>query len=97
MIDSNQPDRSGLLYQNTTLATAFSQIGIEYTAVDFSEQTYCHLQRKHQLGLEMNTDFEAENHLALWKNIMAESESSPRPYDPGTCNMARYLYHARLS
>jgi hypothetical protein len=45
----------------------------------------------------MKTDFEAENHLALWKYIIAELESSLNPYDPSTCNMARYLYHARLS
>lgn len=88
------PDsRNSLLPQNTPLGISLRNTGLSFRTWDFSEQTYQHMRKKHLLGQEMRSEFEAEGSLALLAYILAESESDPAPYDPDTYPSTRYLYH----
>ncbi len=92
MIDPGHGNRDELLPANTPLGVSLREIGLPFTTTDFSPANTIHLQKKHLLGQQMKAAFEKEGSLALWENIMAESESSLAPYDPGHASITRYLY-----
>ncbi len=86
-------DRGQLLAEKTPLGIALTHLRLAYQTVDFSEQNYHHMQKKHQIGLAMKSLLEAEGHKILWQNIINESESSLASYNPSTYHSTRYLYH----
>ncbi len=81
----------------TQLGEALTRSGLSYQDWDFSAQTYLHMQKKHQIGLEMRALFEAEGNQVLYNYILADSEANSRPYDPEDYRMRRFLYRIILN
>jgi SAM-dependent methyltransferase len=84
--------RAVLQADHTPLGEALQKAGLKYRSWDFSASAYALMQRKHSIAQLLKADFEAEGRLFLFDHIMAESESSPAPYDPEAATMSRYLY-----
>ena len=95
MLWGDDEDRASLRADQTPLGKALAKAGLRYSAQDFSAATHVHLQRKRIIAQTMQAAFAAENRSFLYDYIMAESESSPRPYDPATSKQSRYLYHVQ--
>lgn len=92
MVWDSDGDRSTLLPGNTPLGIAMHCLQLPYETYDVSRETYELMQRKYQLAQELRPKFEAEDNSDLYNFLAAESEPSPEPYNPNTCNQARYLY-----
>ncbi len=82
--------------ENTPLAQALRESGMDWQTWDFSEQTYGMMQRKRILAEEFKARFEAEGHSFLYEHLAMESESSAEPYDPDRVRMRRYLYLSQI-
>ncbi len=85
--------RADLAPDRTPLGQALHRAGLSYRAVDFTAETYVHLQRKRRLAETFRADFAAEGRAFLYDYLVAESEPNPAPFDPATATMSRYLYH----
>jgi SAM-dependent methyltransferase len=85
--------RAALLPENTPLGEALRAERIPFRTWDVSAQTYALMQRRRQVGEALRAEFEVEGNQGLYEHILAESVSSPEPYDPETCFLSRYLYH----
>ena len=93
--DASSP-RQSLHADHTPLGEALTNVGLRFTTQDFSAATYEHLQRKRQIALPLQAEFNAENHAFLYDYILAESESNPATFNPTTSRMSRYLYHVKI-
>jgi ubiquinone/menaquinone biosynthesis C-methylase UbiE len=91
IFDPAQP-RDVLQPCGTTLAKALEAVGLPYRTWDFSAATHALLQRKRQLALEMQPEFEAEGTLFLHNHLMIESSAGSEAYDPAAASLCRYLY-----
>ena len=85
-----------LAADQTPLAAALGELGLEYSVADFSRETYALLQRKRELSEELKERFAAENRLYLYEHLRAESTDPGVAYDPAIVGPKRYLYHVRL-
>jgi ubiquinone/menaquinone biosynthesis C-methylase UbiE len=92
MLWESGSSRESLQADKTPLGQALGQAGLAYHTQDFTAATYGLMQRKRQLAEAMRADFAAEGRSFLCDHLVAESESSPAPFDPQTSTMSRYLY-----
>jgi SAM-dependent methyltransferase len=84
--------RENLQANKTPLGRALGRAGLAFHTRDFTAETYGLLQRKRQIAEAVRVDFAGEGRSFLYDHLVAESESSPAPFDPQTSTMSRYLY-----
>ncbi len=89
-------ERARLQAGHTPLGEALTGVGLRFQTWDFSQETHCHMQRKHQIGDSLRPAFAAEGRLDLYDYILAESDASSAPFDPASCAITRYLYRVDL-
>ena len=95
MLSDKLAPRNSLEADKTPLADGLDQSGYQYQTCDVSADTHTHLQRRYELGQQMQGEFEREGNTALHHFIIAESDSGTTAYDQTTTNMRRYLYLAK--
>lgn len=88
-----KPGGEMMIFCGEDLSTAVRQNQLVCTVYDRSREHHQYLQLKRRVAKDLRNAFEAEGHLFIWKNIMAESLDETIAYDPATCSRPRYLYH----
>jgi hypothetical protein len=94
MLDRLMPGGMMAIFCAEALSCELKALALEYDRQDLSQAHHAHLQKKHQVALEMKADFEAEGNGFIWENLMAESIEEPSPFDP-IKHPQRYLYHVK--
>lgn len=87
-----QGDRAGLFPENTPLGAALRRLGLNYRIVDFTKDTFQLMQRKHEIGEELKSKFEAEGNGFIYEFIRQESLESHEVFNTEQCPFSRYLY-----
>ena len=88
-----KPDGAMMIFCGEDLSIAVTLNQLVCTVYDRSREHHQHLQLKRKVAKHLKKAFEAEGHLFLWENIMAESLAETIGYDSATCSRPRYLYH----
>lgn len=87
--------RTVLEADHTQLAQALQRVGLPYQTWEFSRSAYELMQRKRPAAERLRAEFEAENRLFLYDNLIMESEANPAPYVAETATISRYLYRVQ--
>lgn len=74
------------------ISVEISGAGLSFEVYDLSWENWEHQQLKHAVVNELKVEFESENLIFIWKNLVEESVSSREPYNPEETRMKRYLY-----
>jgi ubiquinone/menaquinone biosynthesis C-methylase UbiE len=78
------------------LKDALQKNNLDYEPYDLSMENYEHLLLKRRITSNMRADFEAEENLFIWENLMTESLDDSTAFDPSNPYIKRFLYHVMM-
>lgn len=79
----------------TMLSNACIANGLNYEAIDITEQTYELLKTKRKSAIAHQKDFEAEGYCEWFDMLIGQTECATQPFEQFKEKMARYIYVIR--